>query len=68
MAQTWRSPYLCDLETTNAEFILAKGQYQAETSWTDEQGALCSRIRQACPQEEVTPEEANRTGYETAMR
>ena len=62
------SSYLCDPETAHAEFMLVKGQYQAETGRTAEQGALCYQIRQAFPQGEVTPEEANRIGYETAMR
>ena len=31
-------------------------------------GALCYQIRQAFPHGEVTAEEANRIGYETAMR
>ena len=62
------SSYLCDPETAHAEFILVKGQYQAETGRTAEQGALCYQLRQAFPQGEVTPEEANRIGYETAMR
>ena len=62
------SSYLCDPETAYAEFMLVKGQYQAETGRTAEQGALCYQIRQAFPQGEVTQEEANRIGYETAMR
>ncbi len=62
------SSYLCDPETAHAEFMLVKGQYQAETGRTAEQGTLCYQIRQAFPQGEVTPEEANRIGYETAMR
>ena len=62
------SSYLCDPETVHAEFMLVKGQYQAETGRTAEQGALCYQIRQAFPQGEVTPKEANRIGYETAMR
>jgi len=62
------SSYLCDPETAHAEFMLVKGQYQAETGRTAEQGALCYQIRQAFSQGEVTPEEANRIGYETAMR
>ena len=62
------SSYLCDPETAHAEFMLVKGQYQAETGRTAEQGALCYQIRQAFPQGEVTPEVANRIGYETAMR
>ena len=62
------SSYLCDPETAHAEFMLVKGQYQAETGRTAEQGALCYQIRQAFPQGEVTPKEANMIGYETAMR
>ena len=62
------SSYLCDPEIAHAEFMLVKGQYQAETGRTAEQGALCYQIRQAFPQGEVTPKEANRIGYETAMR
>ena len=62
------SSCLCDPETAHAEFMLVKGQYQAETGRTAEQGALCYQIRQAFPQGEVTPKEANRIGYETAMR
>ena len=45
------SPYLCDPKTAHAEFMLVKGQYQAETGRTAEQGALCYQIRQAFPQE-----------------
>ena len=62
------SAYLCEPETAHAEFMLVKSQYQAETGRTAEQGALCYQIRQAFPQGEVTAEEANRIGYETALR
>lgn len=62
------SSYLCEPETAHAEFLLVKSQYQAETGRTAEHGALCYQIRQAFPQGEVTAEEANRIGYETAMR
>ena len=62
------SSYLCAPETAHAEFMLVKSQYQAETGRTAEHGALCYQIRQAFPQGEVTAEEANRIGYETAMR
>ena len=62
------SSYLCAPETAHAEFMLVKSQYQAETGRTAEHGALCYQIRQAFPQGEVTAEEVNRIGYETAMR
>ena len=62
------SAYLCDPSTAHAEFLLVKSQYQAETGREVERGALCYQIRQAFPKGELTPEEANKIGYETAMR
>ena len=62
------SSYLCDPATAPAEFLLVKSQYQAETGRTVERGALFFQIRQAFPPGEVTAEEANQIGYETAMR
>ncbi len=62
------SSYFCDPETAHAEFMLVKSQYQSETGRMAEQGALCYQIRQAFPKGEVTAEEANKIGYETAMR
>lgn len=60
--------YLCDPATAHLEFMLVKSQYQAETGREAESGNLFFQIRQAFPEGEVTPEEANRLGYETAMR
>ena len=62
------SSYLCDPSTAPAEFLLVKSQYQAETARPVERGALFFQIRQAFPPGEVTAEEANKIGYETAMR
>ena len=62
------SAYLCDPASAPAEFLLTKSQYQAETGRALERGALFFQIRQAFPPGEVTPEEANKIGYETAMR
>ena len=62
------SAYLCDPATAPAEFLLVKSQYQAETGRAVERGALFFQIRQAFPPGEVTAEEANKLGYETAMR
>lgn len=62
------SAYLCDPSSAPAEFLLTKSQYQAETGRVVERGALFFQIRQAFPPGEVTPEEANKIGYETAMR
>ncbi len=62
------SAYLCDPASAPAEFLLLKSQYQAETGRAVERGALFFQIRQAFPPGEVTPEKANKIGYETAMR
>lgn len=62
------SAYLCDPATAHVEFLLVKSQYQAETGREVERGTLCYQIRQAFPKGEITPEEANKIGYETAMR
>lgn len=62
------SSHLCDPATAAAEFLLVKSQYQAVTARPVERGALFFQIRQAFPPGEVTAEEANKIGFETAMR
>ena len=63
------SAYQCDPATVDAEFLLAKWQYATITG--REIGArdvLTYQIRQAFKPGEITPEEANKIGYELAMR
>lgn len=62
------SAYLCDPQIADLEFLLVKNQYEAETGRRADDGNLFYQIRQAFPYGEVTPEEANRIGYETAAR
>ncbi len=62
------SSHLCDHATAHLEFMLVKSQYQAETGREAGRGHLFYQIRQGFPPGEVTPEEANRIGHETAMR
>lgn len=62
------SAHLCDPATAHAEFDLTKSQYQAQTGRDAASGHLFFQIRQAFPPGSVTPEEANKIGYETAMR
>ena len=64
------SSYECDHMTANAEFLLAKAKYRAITGREQrgESDVLCYQIRQSFMPGEITPEEANRIGYETAMR
>ena len=64
------SSYGCDHMTADAEFLLSKAKYKAATGreqWRDAD-VLCYQIRQSFKPGEITPEEANRIGYETAMR
>jgi hypothetical protein len=63
-----RSSYLCEPETAHAEFMLVKSQYEAITGRSAEKGHLFFQIRQAFPPGALTVEEANKIGYETAMR
>lgn len=64
------SSYECDHMTADAEFLLSKAQYKAITGREQKRDAdvLCYQIRQSFKPGEITPEEANRVGYETAMR
>ncbi len=56
--------------TADAEFLLTKAKYKAVTGREQRRDAdvLCYQIRQSFKPGEITPEEANRVGYETAMR
>ena len=64
------SAYECDHMTADAEFLLAKAKYKAITGREQKRDAdvLCYQIRQSFKPGEITPEEANRVGYETALR
>ncbi len=64
------SSYACDHMTADAEFLLSKAKYRAVTGREQRRDAdvLCYQIRQAFKPGEITPEEANHIGYETAMR
>ena len=64
------SSYECDPATVTAEFLLAKASYKAITGREQkkEDDILCYQIRQSFLPGEITPKEANRIGYELAMR
>ncbi len=64
------SSYECDHMTADAEFLLSRARYQAVTGREQKRDAdvLCYQIRQSFKPGEITPEEANRIGYDTAMR
>ena len=65
----WISSYECDAGTADAEFLLSKQKYAALTG--RDQGkhdVIAYHVRQSFAPGEITPGEANRIGYETAMR
>ena len=64
------SAYEYDPATVAEEFLLAKASYKASTGREQkkETDVLCYQIRMAFYPGEITPKEANRIGYELAMR
>ena len=62
------SSYECDPKTADEEFLLSKRQYQHITGREHRNNIIAYQIRQSFKPGEITPEEANRIGYETAMR
>ena len=62
------SSYECDPKTADEEFLLSKRQYQHITGRQQKNDIIAYQIRQSFKPGEITPEEANQVGYETAMR
>ena len=63
------SSYECNPDTVDLEFELTKNQYEINTGrGLKEKDVIAYQIRQSFKPGEITPEEANRIGYETAMR
>ncbi len=63
------SSYECDPDTVDLEFEITKNQYAVNTGRNPkEKDVIAYQIRQSFKPGEVTPEEANQIGYETAMR
>ena len=63
------SSYECDAETADSEFLLSKARYFSNTGRDQKkQDVIAYHIRQSFKPGEITPAEANRIGYELAMR
>ncbi len=62
------SAYECDPKTADAEFLLSKRQYKTLTGREQKSNVIAYQVRQAFKPGEITPEEANRVGYEFAER
>lgn len=64
----YTSYYECTPEAVVEEFALAKRQYEFITGRTQNRGVIAYMIRQSFKPGEIEPEEANKIGYELAMR
>ena len=62
------SSYECDPKLVEEQFAVAKREYLQKTGRKYKGDVIAYQIRQAFMPGEITPEEANRIGYETAMR
>ena len=60
--------YACSPKAASAEFLLSRKEYEDRTGRNPEGDIIAYQIRQSFKPGEITPEEANRIGYETAMR
>ena len=62
------SAYACAPETADQEFLLNRNAYIAKTGRRIRNEVIAYQVRQSFKPGEVTPEEANRIGYEFAER
>ena len=62
------SSYACQAESVDEEFMLSKREYERLTGRHPRGNIIAYQIRQSFKPGEITPEEANQVGYETAMR
>ncbi len=62
------SSYECDIRSVDAEFMLAKREYLAITGRRQKNDVIAYQVRQSFKPGEITAEDANRIGYELAMR
>ena len=62
------SAYACAPETADQEFLLNRNAYIAKTGRRIHNEVIAYQVRQSFQPGEVTPEEANKIGYELASR
>jgi len=65
---TFVSSYACNPAMADAEFLDRKKEYMELTGRQYKGDIIAYQIRQSFKPGEITPEEANKIGYETAMR
>lgn len=62
------SAYACNPKTAVQEWMLARSQYQFRTGSEPQNEVIAYQIRQSFKPGEITPELANKLGYELGMR
>ena len=62
------SSYECSPLTVDEEFMLSKRQYELVTGRRQKSDVIAYQIRQSFKPGEITAEDANKVGYELAMR
>ena len=62
------SCFECDAKSIDSQFLLSKREYKAVTGRSQENDVIAYQIRQSFKPGEVTPEQANRIGYQFALR
>ena len=62
------SCYECSPLTVDEEFMLSKRQYELATGRRQKSDIIAYQLRQSFKPGEITAEEANKVGYELAMR
>ncbi len=60
--------YACEVATASEEFLLSHRQYELHARRHYDREVIAYQIRQSFKPGEVTAEEANRIGYQTAMK
>ena len=62
------SSYACDPKTAEDEFLLSKREYYRLTGRSPKGDVIAYQVRQSFKPGEISPEEANKIGYELAMK
>ena len=60
--------FACDPDTADAEFALSKREYFQLTGRKQHSDVIAYQVRQSFKPREITPEEANKMGFEFAQR
>ncbi|WP_409969102.1 relaxase/mobilization nuclease domain-containing protein [Bengtsoniella intestinalis] len=60
--------YMCDTDLVDSQFLLSKKLYEQKTGRTQKSNIIMYEVRQSFKPNEITPELANKIGYELAEK